>query len=61
MKSILLALFLAVSAIAADIQVFFSPKGGCPLPFTAPVPTADGQLVGLDSILPFTDEEWKPS
>ena len=29
MRSILLALFLAVSATAADIQVFFSPKGGC--------------------------------
>ncbi|MGA2178311.1 MAG: phospholipase D family protein [Verrucomicrobiota bacterium] len=29
MKSILLALFLAVSIQAADIQVFFSPKGGC--------------------------------
>lgn len=29
MKSILLALFVAVAARAADIQVFFSPKGGC--------------------------------
>jgi len=29
MKTILLALFLAVSIQAADIQVFFSPKGGC--------------------------------
>jgi phosphatidylserine/phosphatidylglycerophosphate/cardiolipin synthase-like enzyme len=29
MKSILLALFVAVSVTAADIQVFFSPKGGC--------------------------------
>src|ERR1035437_11010506 len=29
MKSILLALFLAVAIQAADIQVFFSPKGGC--------------------------------
>ena len=29
MKSILLALFVAVAASAADIQVFFSPKGGC--------------------------------
>jgi hypothetical protein len=41
MKSILLALFLAVSATAAGIQVFFSPKGGCTLPFTVPIPTAD--------------------
>ena len=61
MKSILLALFLAVSATAADIQVYFFPKGGCTLPFTAPIPTADDQLVGLDSILPFTDEDWKLS
>ena len=29
MKKILLALFLAVSLEAADIQVFFSPQGGC--------------------------------
>ena len=29
MKSILLALLLAFTANAADIQVFFSPKGGC--------------------------------
>ena len=29
MKSVLLALFLAVSIHAADIQVFFSPTGGC--------------------------------
>jgi phosphatidylserine/phosphatidylglycerophosphate/cardiolipin synthase-like enzyme len=29
MKTILLALFLAVSIRAADVQVFFSPKGGC--------------------------------
>ena len=29
MKSILLALFLAVSIQAADIQVYFSPQGGC--------------------------------
>ena len=29
MKSVLLALFLAVSIHAADIQVFFSPIGGC--------------------------------
>ena len=29
MKTILLALFLAVSLEAADIQVFFSPQGGC--------------------------------
>ena len=29
MKSILLSLFLAVSIQAADIQVYFSPKGGC--------------------------------
>jgi phosphatidylserine/phosphatidylglycerophosphate/cardiolipin synthase-like enzyme len=29
MKSILFVLFLAVSLHAADIQVFFSPKGGC--------------------------------
>ena len=29
MKRILLALFFAVSLHAADIQVFFSPKGGC--------------------------------
>lgn len=29
MKSVLLALFLAVSIHAADIQVYFSPKGGC--------------------------------
>lgn len=29
MKSIFLALFLAATANAADIQVFFSPKGGC--------------------------------
>ena len=29
MKSFLLALFLAVSIHAADIQVYFSPKGGC--------------------------------
>ncbi|MGB7767346.1 MAG: phospholipase D family protein [Verrucomicrobiia bacterium] len=29
MKSILLSLFLAVSIHAADIQVYFSPKGGC--------------------------------
>jgi hypothetical protein len=29
MKKILLALFLAVTATAADIQVFFSPNGGC--------------------------------
>jgi hypothetical protein len=41
MKTFLSALFLAVNAIAADIQVFFSQKGGCPLPFTAPIPTAD--------------------
>jgi hypothetical protein len=56
-----LALFLAVSATAADIQVYFSPKGGCTLPFTAPIPTADDQLVGLDSVLPFTDADWKHS
>jgi hypothetical protein len=61
MKSILLAFFLVVGATAVDIQVYFSPKGGCPLPFTAPIPTADDQLVGLDSILPFTDEAWKHS
>src|SRR5450755_3995742 len=29
MKSFLLALILAVTANASDIQVFFSPKGGC--------------------------------
>jgi phosphatidylserine/phosphatidylglycerophosphate/cardiolipin synthase-like enzyme len=29
MKSILIALFLAVSLQAADIKVFFSPEGGC--------------------------------
>jgi phosphatidylserine/phosphatidylglycerophosphate/cardiolipin synthase-like enzyme len=29
MKKILLALFLTVSIHAAEIQVFFSPKGGC--------------------------------
>ena len=29
MKSILISLFLAVSIQAADIQVYFSPKGGC--------------------------------
>lgn len=29
MKNILFALLLAVSVHAADIQVFFSPKGGC--------------------------------
>lgn len=29
MKRILLVVFLAVSLHAADIQVFFSPKGGC--------------------------------
>jgi phosphatidylserine/phosphatidylglycerophosphate/cardiolipin synthase-like enzyme len=29
MKTVLLALFLAVSLHAADIQVYFSPKGGC--------------------------------
>lgn len=29
MKSVLLILFLAGSLHAADIQVFFSPKGGC--------------------------------
>ena len=29
MKQILLVLFLAASRHAADIQVFFSPKGGC--------------------------------
>jgi phosphatidylserine/phosphatidylglycerophosphate/cardiolipin synthase-like enzyme len=29
MRSILLALLLAVNATAADIQVFFSPNGGC--------------------------------
>lgn len=29
MKTILLALFLAVSIQAADIQVYFSPQGGC--------------------------------
>ena len=29
MKTILLALFLAVTATAADIQMFFSPNGGC--------------------------------
>src|SRR5664280_2634656 len=29
MKSILLSLFLAVSIHAADIQVYFSPQGGC--------------------------------
>jgi phosphatidylserine/phosphatidylglycerophosphate/cardiolipin synthase-like enzyme len=29
MKSILLAFFLAVSIQAADIQVYFSPQGGC--------------------------------
>jgi hypothetical protein len=27
----------------------------------APPPNANDRLVGLDSILPFTDEEWKPS
>ena len=29
MKAILLALFLVVTASAGDIQVFFSPQGGC--------------------------------
>jgi phosphatidylserine/phosphatidylglycerophosphate/cardiolipin synthase-like enzyme len=29
MKTFLLALFLAVSIQAADIQVYFSPQGGC--------------------------------
>ncbi len=29
MKSILLVIFLAASVHAADLQVFFSPKGGC--------------------------------
>lgn len=29
MKLILLSLFLALNTVAADIQVFFSPKGGC--------------------------------
>jgi phosphatidylserine/phosphatidylglycerophosphate/cardiolipin synthase-like enzyme len=29
MRSILLALFIAVSAFASDIQVYFSPNGGC--------------------------------
>jgi phosphatidylserine/phosphatidylglycerophosphate/cardiolipin synthase-like enzyme len=29
MKPILLSLFLSVTVHAADIQVFFSPKGGC--------------------------------
>lgn len=29
MKLILLALFLALNTVAADIQVLFSPKGGC--------------------------------
>src|SRR5277367_2987255 len=29
MKRIFLVVFLAVSLHAADIQVFFSPKGGC--------------------------------
>jgi hypothetical protein len=29
MKSILLTLLLVVSAKATDIQVYFSPKGGC--------------------------------
>ena len=29
MRNIIFALLLAVSVRAADIQVFFSPKGGC--------------------------------
>ena len=29
MKPILLSLILGLNAVAADIQVFFSPKGGC--------------------------------
>jgi hypothetical protein len=29
MKAILLALILAVNSTASEIQVFFSPKGGC--------------------------------
>jgi hypothetical protein len=29
MESIFLTLFLAVTVSAADIQVYFSPRGGC--------------------------------
>ena len=46
MKTFLLALFLAVSIQAADIQVYFSPQGGCTEAVVANLDKATNTVLG---------------
>ena len=51
--------YLMLDADLETVSGFMQTKARRTLPFTAPVATAAGRFVGLDSILPFLDEDWK--